>query len=375
MKRASHAVKLIEPRIQLNALIQRTHHAQEIRLWWSYYLLQATPVKEDISEAIKLQHPSSIIPVTLEDFEIEWLSLSRARGWYKQLSLHQAIFQYLQMVACFCRKAQLCVRLHGIYHILNRQPEENKNLRQIAPTISIDEILPVSPQFWMAVDINAELGQIQKETTHGRAFSLSEEGNGLSCLVHLVDCIPLYQVITLSLFCSEVHVLYAEINHISPRPELQVAQELLSTNIERLSVAIISMLSFVCNHRLPLLADNVNQHTLGNLDILATELEANSYGLSHKPLKYRELGSLLRHIVRKWRGSISSQSDSIPLETDLGLAPYVILEYRMSSKKPFEFKSSTLFASKDSKTQMLEQSTYGSKSDSCSPTSPPSTFN
>lgn len=328
LDRALRHVKEIEPTvIGTRSSKLRNPTALKMRLWWSCYLLQAGPTVGTLHNTTKLGHPSAVQPLTLNDFDISWLSYPRALKWYRSIGRRQALTQYLQLASCFCRKVELCAQLEGVKHPLSERSVKEAIYPAPARHLTTTNEAPaLSGLFWTAKDIDAELQKVAQEGIIESHLWTKRDEMSSAFLVHTADFFILYRVVVLSLFWSERLLMAAKVEQGRPKGEMLLAEELIRGEIERVSMALFQLVDSVCFYRLPLLAHNINPHILENVRSIATLLDSAT-GAHPDDCLYREHGRLIRNNIWRYENHIVLQSTLTPSKPNLVSNPEINIHH------------------------------------------------
>lgn len=307
------------------------------RIWWSYQIIQITSASMPFHDVIAAVKPPVVRPPSSNDFELEWLFSSRARIWYNDLDIHQALVRHLQQVSCFCKKSELYAKLGDEKRHLAQKSSRISN----QPESNGESSLPLSQLFWTANDLDTEVEAILKARNLQIDLYSKDDVTVWSGRVHYIDLTLLYRITSFSLLWSEKLSMDSKLPDSPSTPGHKVAKDLIKTKIVQLSISISRIVGTLCYHRLSLLAHNVNPHILANLSAIANALNAETGKKTDEALSYGQLGAIFGYSICKYREIISMQSTSLTSEVNLESAFETIVQYSRAQTESLKEISTT----------------------------------
>lgn len=298
------------------------------RIRWCYYRLQTEPITA-ISQDLTNPEPrlrSTPSEISLNDFDMNWLSSLRFRKWYGPCSFSESL-RHMHMLSYFCRIAKVCKEL-----------EEMNKTNQNQPFDGYDVVLPVSRRFWTADRLVAEIEDIQKEAL-GIGILDEKDAAKKASSIHLIGCLLLHHGVALSIFCSELVLLKSLPMRRQHEPGPRVARDLIDEKIFQVHKNICSMLDNICSQHSAMVLHNTIPCMLDNLRRTAIALNDQT----NQDLSYGELSARLQQSVLKYERAVHIRSIPTPPALsifDLDTAPFLIPDHGILQSRSNDGSSS-----------------------------------
>lgn len=223
-------------------------------------------------------------PLSLDDFEVNWLSSARCHTWYKRLGAMVGLERYLRHASFFCLKTATSVRLQSAQSSLRKASGTwTTTLSTLAPQVSMPLI---DASLLAAKDLEDEF------ETYRAQHGLSEIPEKIVCseqistVVHWLDVSLYHRIATLELLRTEDD-RRSDLNTSTPQSDVSImSQKLRCGLIQQCTEHITQLFKVIISRGLSLVMHIVNGSLFSNIHATLKLLDTTISDLSQRQPKF-----------------------------------------------------------------------------------------